>query len=340
MFELCGHRLSPGEKRQVVLTVPLGGQGTFSKVVSADETVPGLNEPDSYKMPATLIAGAKEGKTVLITACIHAGEFPGFAAAIRAAGEIDPMGVCGNIIIVHCVNTSGVVSDHSREVPEDMYNLNGSYPGDENGGPGARIAAWFVKNVFPITDFILDMHSGSKSEPLHPIIFFPTCPEVREESLEAAKALNTEWLVESRATTGEYSWAANNMAIPGLLVERGYDDCCYPVWTEGHLASVRLLLKHLGVYDYEGSPAQRHILFRESVYLESDIDALWYPAVKVGQKIKKGDLLGIQEDFFGNELKRHYAVGDGSVYYYTRGLYSPAGCSLVAYGLEDSAEEL
>ena len=33
--------------------------------------------PDAYPMPAFLIAGRREGKTILVTAQIHSGEYPG-----------------------------------------------------------------------------------------------------------------------------------------------------------------------------------------------------------------------------------------------------------------------
>ena len=52
-------------------------------------------------MPVTLINGSGEGKTILITAGIHACEYPGIQTATELAKEIDPKDVNGNIIIVN-----------------------------------------------------------------------------------------------------------------------------------------------------------------------------------------------------------------------------------------------
>ena len=57
------------------------------------------------KIPVTLINGAKEGKSLLITAGVHGGEYPCIKAAIEIAKEINPADVCGNIIIpVNAIN--------------------------------------------------------------------------------------------------------------------------------------------------------------------------------------------------------------------------------------------
>lgn len=53
MWNICGETLNPGEKKQVMLE-------------------PGVK---GYQIPATLICGNKPGKTLLVTAGIHAGEY-------------------------------------------------------------------------------------------------------------------------------------------------------------------------------------------------------------------------------------------------------------------------
>ena len=150
MFTICGHTLHPGEKEQTAL-----------------RPVPG------YEMPATIICGANPGKTVLITAGIHAGEYPGIPAVIRTAKELNPAQVTGNILMIHCVNTSGFWARTDCLVAEDGGNLNANYPGAPDGTVSQKIADYFVKQIFPYMDFIVDLHSGSQQEPLTPCLFFP-----------------------------------------------------------------------------------------------------------------------------------------------------------------------
>lgn len=290
---------------------------------------------EDYEIPATLICGKEPGKTVVVTAQIHAGEYNGTPAVIQAAKEIDPIKLKGNLVLMHCVNTSGFRQQHWGTLPEDGFNLNSDYPGHPDGTVGERLADWFVKEIFPQADFILDLHGGSVNERLTPCLFFPTAQETTEASLAAARALDVPYLIASRAKGGEYSYAANYHGVPGLLLERGYGGFCREEWILGHKRNIYLLLKHLGMYepdipetDYEPE------IYEHTVYLESTQEGLWYPEVEEDERIEKGQIIGRLEDFFGNTVREFYAEGDGVVFYYTGGLSVKEGDSLVAYGLK------
>lgn len=317
MWNICGRELSRGEKLQAVLKPNM----------------------DDYELPVTLICGKEPGKTLVVTAQIHAGEYNGTPAVIQAAKEIDPMRLKGNLVLMHCVNTSGFWQQHWRTLPEDDFNLNADYPGRLDGTTGQKLADWFEKEIFPKADFLLDLHGGSINEILTPCLFYPKAKKVTEASLAAARALDVPYLIASGATGGEYSYAANYHDLPGLLLERGYGGFCQKEWIAGHKRNIYLLLKHLGMYE-SGEPKVDYEpqVYEHAVYLESEKAGLWYPAIKEDEKITKGQLLGRLEDLFGNVLQEFYAEGDGVVFYYTNGLSVKEGDALVAYGLETYRE--
>lgn len=319
MWNICGVTLNPGEKKQVMLE-------------------PGVK---GYQIPATLICGKKPGKTLLVTAGIHAGEYPGVAAVIRLAAEMDPSRVEGNLVFMHCVNTSGFWARTVAVVPEDGYNLNRDYPGREEGTTGEKIAYYFMTELFPHVDFIFDFHSGANTEIMTPLVFYTNAEKVREASYEAAKALDLAYLVESEATKGQYSYAAHHYDVPGLLVEIGHSHSCHPEWVELYYRNMKLLLQHLGICQFgERKTVENQTVHKKVVYLDAAEQGLWYPAVTARQKVKKGQLLGHAEDFFGNKAKSYYAQEDGTVLYYTDALSVPQDSFLMAYGLEEGAEVL
>ncbi len=313
MFIICGHSLHPGEKRRTILC-PLPG----------------------YEMPATLICGAKPGKTILITAGLHSGEYPGIPAVIRTARDIDPAQVAGSIVMIHCVNTSGFWARTDCLVAEDGGNLNANYPGVPDGTVSQRIAAYFVRQIFPYVDFVVDLHSGSQQEPLTPCLFFPKWEKVREEALDAAKALDIPYLIQSMAKTGECSYAAYAMGIPALLLERGHSGFCEEAWIDDYCNDLRLLFNHLGCYPYDKRSSKEKHIFVKTIYLEAEEDGVWYCNVKPDAAVKKGQMLGRTEDFFGNVLHEYYAEADGIVFYHCCGLSVKAGRALVAYGVEEA----
>lgn len=294
---------------------------------------------DNYYIPVTIIHGLHDGPCLLITAGIHSGEYPSIPSTINVAKKINPKDVHGKIIIFHCVNVSGFWAKNSAVLPEDQGNLNQIYPGDPNGSESMRIADFFVQEIFPHVDFILDIHSGGGRENLAPCLFFPHCQEVRKQSLEAAKHFNVRYLIESFATTGEYSYAANYFHIPGILLERGYGQQCYPQWIQENENDIFSLLDYLHIYSYPHlfqRKIQNQNIFTKTIYLTSTCVGLWYPLVETNQIIFKGQKIGYIEDFYGHIIQEFVAKENGIVFYYTSGLPLNKGTALIAYGLLSS----
>lgn len=318
MWEICGQTLREGEKRQLYLE-------------------PGT---DKCRIPATFICGAGPGKTVVVTAGNHSDEYPGIAAVIRLAKKIDARQVKGNILFMHCVNGSGFWAK-TRRVPSDGFNLNSDYPGKTGGSEGECIADYFVREIFPKADFVLDLHSGSPMEPLTPCLFFPGAERVRQQSLEAAKALDIPYLIESWNKSGQAGYGAHICGVPSLLIETGHGGLCEESWIGLQEKNICLLLRHLGIYTEpaaDNTVCEKKV-YTKAVYLEAEQPGLWYPSVRENDWVKKGQLLGRLEDFFGNALTEYRAEEDGTVFYYTAGLAVNEGDSLVAYGCcaEDNA---
>lgn len=298
---------------------------------------------DEYQIPATVIRGKDEGITLVITAGIHSGEYPGVAAATRIAKQIDPGNIKGRLICIHNVNTSGFWGKSSDLVPEDGSNLNANYPGKADGTVGERIADYFVKEVFPHADFLVDLHSGGQMEPLTPCLFFPdkAVENVREVSLAAAKATNIPYLIASSATTGEYSYAAMSMNIPALLLERGHSNYCHEQWIEDYCTDIYLLMEHFGmIKECEKRNPLKKTIFNRTIYLTSEESGMWYPNIRENETVKKGELLGHMEDIWGNTIKEYYAQDDGLVFYYTSGLAVNKGNPLAAYGILNETENV
>lgn len=311
-WKICGQEIEVGQKKQFFIE-PWG---------------------DGYKIPVYAIHGTRPGKTLLITAGIHGDEYPGIAASIKVANGIEPEKIGGRILIFPCVNLSGFW-ERDLLVQEDKVNLNAAYPGDKNGSVGMRIPNFFIEEVFPKVDFLIDLHSGSAMEPLTPCLFFPAGSEeeVTRVSLDAAKSTSIPYLIASSATTGHYSYAANHMNLPGLLLERGSVGLCLEKWVNAYRKDLYLLLDHFDILPFAGTRENyEQTVIYETVYTTANEQGLWYTALQENTMVKKNDLLGWTEDFFGQTLSQYYATMDGIVFYYTGSLAVKKGQPLVAYG--------
>lgn len=287
---------------------------------------------DDIRFPVTFLAGARPGKTVLLTAGVHGCEYCGVQAAVELAESLRPEETAGRIVIVHAANLSGFRERLPAVVAEDGKNLNRVFPGDASGTLADRLAHC-LSRLQRHADFYVDMHGGDLHEAMFPFVFFPGvgAPEVTEAARQAARALNVSVRARSSATSGAYNSAALR-GVPSLLVERGG----LGVWSreevDAYKDDIRRLLAHLGVLEGPGGGAGESQRETTPTYLESQEEGCWYPAVKPGQEVERNAVLGEVRDLFGRRLRAHRAERPGTILYMTVSLSVKAGTPLVVYG--------
>ena len=85
-------------------------------------------EGGGQKLPLTLICGAKEGPTMMISAGVHGAEYIGVQALSELSRELDSKDTAGNVICLHVANPSAFRDYVRFFVPEDGKNLNRVFP--------------------------------------------------------------------------------------------------------------------------------------------------------------------------------------------------------------------
>jgi hypothetical protein len=293
-------------------------------------TVPGT----SYKTPVTVINGREEGSTVLVSAGVHGGEYPGVASASEMSGELQPEDLHGAVIFLNCLNYSGMMQMVDAHVPEDDKNINRAFPGTPDGTVTDRIRYWVATEIRPQVDFIMDLHSGGQFESLSDLIFFPTAcgREMRELTLDVSSHMDVNYLVASTASDGLYSYSCHQ-GTPGIILERsGHGECSRKSIDQGN-RDIWNLLVYFGVIEGEFHPiTAKQKIFERTIYLTSDEEGFWYPDVHIDEDIEKGQRLGVIRDVFGNVLKEYHAQFDATVIYMQGGLIAQKGrTNLVSY---------
>ena len=285
----------------------------------------------------TAFCGRSTGKTLVITAGVHGGEYVGIETALRLIKELEAEKLSGNIIICPVLNTDGFYDGVKQISTSDYKNLNREFPGDEKGTSTQRMAFDIEKYLYPTADFIVDLHGGDINENLIPLIFFPygSGEYMKNYVRDIASRMSVNFRVGSYADNGLYSYAAKKN-IPAMLYERG----AHGIWSEADVLAERedlyKLMEILGIvkedYDISVNKKQKEIVRAE--YVEAECDGLWYPYVKQGQRVKKGELLGVLKNIEGDELQRVEAKFDATVLYYTLSLGVRKKDALIAYGTE------
>lgn len=146
-------------------------------------------------IPVTVIKNGS-GPTVLVLAGTHGDEYQGQVAVMNLARQLRPEMVSGRIVMIPMLNFPAAKAG-TRLSPWDGKNLNREFPGDPEGTVTEQIADYLTRVLFPMSDVVIDIHSGGRT-----LAFVPcTCMEVvadkvlRKKMLEGTLAWNTDFLM-------------------------------------------------------------------------------------------------------------------------------------------------
>jgi predicted deacylase len=304
---------APGEKRFGINEFPVDGR--------------------PYRLPMWLVNGAHEGPTLAVAAGVHPAEYASIAAALQFGQTIDPVNVRGRVIVVPVMNLPSFSARSIYICPLDGKNLNRVFPGDAGGTASEQIAAWVFGNVIRRADYFVDMHGGDLIEALVPFTIFYKAgdPTVRDVSLSMAKAFGIPILVGSETPGGTYSSAAK-AGIPAILTEAGGQG----IWTRedvrAHSDGLDRLMRHLKMTDGPTPAPVACTVLSRFLWLRSDHDGFWYPAVAVNDQVRAGQELGVVKDWEGIVLQRAVAEADGRVLFIVSSLAINKTDPLLAVG--------
>lgn len=287
------------------------------------------------RLPATVLHGHGTGKTMLITAGVHAGEYVGIQAAIELSQKLKIEKVNGTIIIVKVMNRPAFEARNGSMGLDDGKNLNREFPGNPDGTEMERLAWAISQELQPAADYYIDLHRGDDYEKLIPYVYYAgaAAGEVVSLSRQMAEQVDVPYMVKSNvASGGSYNYAASQ-GIPSILIERGgMGD-----WTYEEVRStrrdVRNILCHLGIYQGLKDFRTYYPLDVADVrYQDAEENGLWYPFKKVGDMIQEGDILGEVRDYEGNVKEVSVAEFDGVLLYQCGTLQVLGNGPMVTYG--------
>lgn len=288
-----------------------------------------------FRLPAAVLHGTRPGKTMLITAGVHGGEYVGIQAAIELAQKLKIQKVAGTIIIVKVINVPAFERRNGSMGLTDGKNLNREFPGNPKGTEMERLA-WAVSHELqPVADYYIDLHSGDDYEQLTSYVYYAGMADEKTfgQSRRMAEQVDVPYMVRSNvASGGAYNYAASQ-GIPSILIERGG----MGAWTSEEVRStrrdVRNILCHLGIYQGKKDYRTYYPLdVTDICYQDASRDGLWYPFKKPGDMIREGEILGEVRDYEGGLLELSVAEYDGVILYQTGTLQVLGDGPMIAYG--------
>ncbi len=246
-------------------------------------------------IPITVIAGGR-GPTALLTGANHGDEYEGPTALSKLAASLEPGQVNGRVIIVPFMNYPAFRAGR-RTSPIDKGNMNRVFPGRPDGGVTEKIADYFQRTLLPMSEFVLDLHSGGRTLEFIPFAAAHALEDAAQQqrcvaAMHAFAAPYSMMLLELDAI-GMYDTAAEAMGKVFVSTELGGGGSTTPYTVEIAETGVHNFLVHAGIKAGE-------LIARESValdmpdgdcYLASGHEGLLEMCVELGARVQAGDLV-------------------------------------------------
>ena len=244
-----------------------------------------------------------DGPVVLLMAGNHGDEYPGQVAILKLWRELTPEQVAGTLIMIPCLNPPAAKAS-TRLSPLDGRNFNRCFPGNPNGTVSEMLAHYLSTILFPMAEYVIDLHTGGRSAGFLPCAHMHLVPDrrQRERMLRATEAFLTEvtFLYADVAGAGLLPSEAERQGKIVITTELGGGETVPATIHRLCQAGLRNVLVHCGVLrgrektraDAGLGPARWVQALDRADYLFAPESGLYENCVELGESVKQGDLLG------------------------------------------------
>lgn len=240
-----------------------------------------------------------DGPTVLLMAGNHGDEYPGQVAIMKLWRELAANDITGQLILIPVLNPLTAKAG-TRLSPLDGKNFNRCFPGNPGGTVSEMLAHYLSSVLFPMADYVIDLHTGGRSMNFLPTAHMHLVPDLRQRAamLAGAEAFHTDvaFLYTDVAGTGLLPNEAERQGKIVITTEMG--------GAEAVLASVHRIcqfglsnvLRHCGVLKGEVQPRVRPARWVQALsrddYRFAPESGLYENCVELGEEVKEGAVLG------------------------------------------------
>ena len=277
-FSLAGQEINPGERKRIIIeTAPL-----------YDFTTTGI--------PVEVIRGKEDGPVLFISAALHGDEINGVDIVKRLLKHKRIKKIKGTLIAVPIVNVFGF-NTKSRYLP-DRRDLNRSFPGTENGSLASQVAYTFMQEIVSKATHGIDLHTGA--------IHRSNLPQIRgcfddPETKRLAEAFGVPVMINSDLRDGSLREAARARKIPMLLFEGGEALRFSEAVSRTGLKGILSVMEAIEMLPCDGGVCAVSETFHAqgSHWLRAPDSGILQVKKRLGNRVKKGQILGIISDPFG-----------------------------------------
>jgi predicted deacylase len=261
-------------------------------------------------MPVQVIHGRNKGPRLFVCAALHGDEINGVEIIRRLLQLSALKRLRGTLIAVPVVNVLGILF-HSRYLP-DRRDLNRSFPGSLRGSLASRLARLFLDEIVANATHGIDLHTGA--------VHRDNFPQIRanldeDETDRMARAFGVPVVINTGYREKSLREAASARGVPVIVYEAGealrFQEASVRAGVQGVLRVMRAL-DMLPARRDAGSRRQP-LIIRSSTWIRAPRSGLLRSVSPLGTQVRKGDVLGVIADPFGENEAVVDATANGIV---------------------------
>lgn len=286
-------------------------------------------------VPVLVAHGAHPGPVVCMTAAVHGDELNGIEMVRRLMFDLEPEKLNGSIIGIPIVNLDGF--RRAERYLSDRRDLNRHFPGNPQGSSASRIAHSLFTDVIAHCQYLVDLHTGSMAR--------TNLPQLRgnlkkPEIVDMAKHLGGITVLHGAGAEGTLRRAATDAGIPALTMEAGGPLVLEEGAVDYGVKALQTLLDSLGMKESSRFWSAPQPVFYESQWVRASQGGILLSDVKLGDKVKTGQVLGTVIDPISNTGSAILSPFNGRILGMAVNQVVQTGYAAYHVGVEKAAEKV
>ena len=256
----------------------------------------------SLQMPIISIRNGK-GPVAVFTGGNHGDEYEGPISLMNIARSLETKKINGQIIIIPALNYPAFMAG-DRVSPIDGLNMNRVYPGKHDGTITSMIADYLTTKIIPLTDVLVDIHSGGKTMMFSPLSTYQNVPNigVNQKAKEAALAFAAPICLEivELDPDGMLDTAVAKMGKIFVGTELGGGGTSTPATVSIAETGIKNILSHFNIINEKPKtrkemgldPIKRMHMPDPKSFTFSEDTGVYEALIELDAPVKIGDIIG------------------------------------------------
>lgn len=271
------HRVGLGEQKEISLNI--ARLPTYTPI----------------ELAVNVMRGEEDGPVLLLTGGLHGDEINGVEIIRRMIARELAIPQKGTVIAIPLVNIYGFIQKQ-RDLP-DGKDINRSFPGNKSGSLARQVAHTLMDDIFPHIDCGIDYHTGGDARANYPQI---RCTLDVEQNRKLAENFAAPVTMNSSFIDKSLRKAAHARGKHILVYETGeshrFDQEGIQQGIDGTLRLMRSLGMRANAPEAEASD-----IYEKSTWVRARYAGLFQQKARLGDYVKRRQVLGHISDPFGNE---------------------------------------